>query len=178
MRGPCGTSRLFPNLPARTTSSWRSTSTSPEGEKRVEFFLDGLLIKSWAKIAKGRQTDFADYPPEKIAFFMRTPVWCRRHAADLGDSVAELVAELLGVNALHRLRSAQGVIGLVERYGAERLDAACRRALLVGDPTYRTVKGILIAESENDGVEQRPLLEVPAHLHGPEMLFESDGAAS
>jgi hypothetical protein len=160
---------------------WRNIAKlvdAREGEKRVEFFLDGLLIKSWAKIAKGRQTDFADYPPEKIAFFMRTPVWCRRHAADLGDSVAELVAELLGVNALHRLRSAQGVIGLVERYGAERLDAACRRALLVGDPTYRTVKGILIAESENDGVEQRPLLEVPAHLHGPEMLFESDGAAS
>ncbi len=30
---------------------------------------------------RGKQTDFGDYPPEKIAFHMRTPAWCRKHAA-------------------------------------------------------------------------------------------------
>src|SRR5579859_2189904 len=49
----------------------------------------------------------------------------------------------LEVNALYRLRQAQGVVALAEKHGAERLDAACRRAIEIGDPEYRTVKGIL-----------------------------------
>ena len=69
---------------------------------------------------------------------------------ELGDSVTAVVAQLLEVNALHRLRSAQGVVGLAERYTPQRLEAACARALAVGDPSYRTVKGILVAGTETD----------------------------
>ena len=46
-------------------------------------------------------------------------------------------------SALHHLRAAQGVLRLGERYGPGRLAAACRQALTVGDPSYRTVKAIL-----------------------------------
>ena len=49
-----------------------------EGDRTVEVFVDGEVIKTWARIDKGTQTDWADYPPEKVAFFMRTPVWCRK----------------------------------------------------------------------------------------------------
>jgi len=112
---------------------------------------------------------------------MRTPAWCRRRAGEIGESCVELIAELLAVNALYRLRSAQGVLGLAERHSPERLNAACRRALDVGDPTYRTVKGILIAGTEHDHDEPRPHapVAVPAHLHGPARLFDdSDRTAS
>lgn len=64
------------------------------------------------RIERGRQTDNADYPPEKIAFLMRTPAWCRRRAGELGDAVAEVVAAVIEVNALYRLRQAQGVVHL------------------------------------------------------------------
>jgi len=143
----------------------------------VEVFCDGVVVKTWARIGRGRQTDWADYPPEKVAFFMRTPAWCRRRAAELGPSVAGVVAELLEVNALHRLRSAQGVIGLAEGYEA-RLDAACARALAVGDPSYRTVKGILAAGTEHDGIPTIVVASAPAHLHGPSRLFGGEGEAS
>ncbi len=69
-----------------------------EGPRTVEVFADGTLIKTWARIKKGRQTDWSDYPPEKVAFFMRTPTWCRRRSAELGDSVGALVASLLEGN--------------------------------------------------------------------------------
>ena len=73
------------------------------------------------------------------------------------------------MNALYRLRSAQGVLGLAERHTPERLEAACRRALEVGDPSYRTVKGILAAGSEREGAEREATgEEVPALLRGPE----------
>ncbi len=103
-----------------------------EGERTVEVFVDGQVIKTWALVDKGRQTDWDDYPPEKVAFLMRTPVWCRKQAAELGSAVTEVVASLLEVNTLHRLRSAQGVLRLADKYSPERLDAACARALAVG----------------------------------------------
>ncbi len=62
-----------------------------EGDARVEFFADGLVVKTWPRAERGRRTDNADYPPDKIAFFMRTPLWCRWRAAELGPAVSELV---------------------------------------------------------------------------------------
>ncbi len=55
------------------------------------------------------------------------------------------------------------------------MNAACRRAIDVGDPTYRTVKGILIAGTETDTTTSPPAAPVvPAHLHGPQRLFVID----
>ena len=113
---------------------------------------------------------------------MRTPVWCRSRAEALGEHVTELVVGLLADHALHHLRAAQGIIGLGERYGAERLDAACRRALEVGDPSYRTVKGILAVGADQQGAGgpvSAASASTPAHLHGPQGLFahlNGDGA--
>jgi len=143
-----------------------------ETERTVEVFADGTVVKTWARVERGRQTDWADYPPEKAAFFMRTPTWCRRRAAELGPAVSELVEGLLSGGALHHLRAAQGVVGLADRHAAERLDAACRRAVEVGDPGYRTVKGILVAGAERDGHQEATAPSAPAHLHGPATLFD------
>jgi len=56
-----------------------------------------------------------------------------------------------------------------------RVDAACRRALQVGDPTYRTIKGILAAGTEHDGQPQPDAApSAPAHLHGATRLFNPD----
>jgi transposase len=142
-----------------------------EATRTVEFFLDGVLVKTHVRIEKGKQTDYSDYPPEKIAFLQRNPVWCRRRAAEIGSSASELIEVLMEVNALYRLRSAQGVVRLADKYGAERTNAACRRALQVGDPSYRTVKGILVAGTEAEGTELVVVSDVPAHLHGADGLF-------
>jgi hypothetical protein len=112
------------------------------------------------------------YPPEKIAFAMRTPTWCRTQADQIGPHCTAVIADLLQVNALFRLRAAQGVLRLSDKYGATRLEAACGKALNVGDPSYRTIKGILAA-----GVEADPPPPTtgdggaPAFLHGPAQLF-------
>ena len=142
------------------------------GDRTVEVFVDGEVIKTWARIERGKQTDWADFPPEKVAFFMRTPQWCLKRAAELGSSVHELVEGLLADGALYHLRAAQGVVGLADKHGATRLDAACHRAIEVGDPEYRTVRGILTAGTEHDGIEQPTAPSAPAHLHGPTSLFD------
>jgi transposase len=116
----------------------------------VQFFIGGQLVKSHPRKIRGKQTDFSDYPPEKIAFHMRTPAWCRRQAAGIGPSCEYLIGELLADNALYRLRAAQGVIGLADKHDPSRLEAACAKAITAGDPSYRTVRGILAAGAERD----------------------------
>lgn len=81
---------------------------------------------------------------------MRTPAWCRRQAAGIGPACEQVISELLAENALYRLRAAQGVAGLADRHDPARLEAACVKALAAGDPSYRTVKGILAAGTERD----------------------------
>ncbi|WP_329223631.1 hypothetical protein OG352_39610 [Streptomyces sp. NBC_01485] len=146
----------------------RSTATM------VQVFLDGELVKTHAALEQGKRTDRSDYPPEKIAFQMKTPIWCRTQASEIGDACREVVDQLLEVNALYRLRAAQGVLGLRKKYGETRLEAACARAIAVGDPSDRTIKGILIAGTETDPEpETSGDAGAAAFLHGPKRLFAS-----
>jgi hypothetical protein len=79
---------------------------------------------------------------------MRTPAWCRKIAAGIGPACETLIGGLLEDNALYRLRAAQGVLGLADKHQPGRLEAACAKATAAGDPSYRTVKGILAAGTE------------------------------
>ena len=116
----------------------------------------------------GKQTDFSDYPPEKVAFHMRTPTWCRKQARSIGPACEQVIGELLADNALYRLRAAQGVVGLADRCDPGRLEAACAKAITAGDPSYRTIKGILAAGTDHG---QMPAAAgdggAGAFLHGP-----------
>ena len=145
----------------------------------VQLFCNGQLVATHPWKAQGKQTDYGHYPPEKIAFRMRTPTWCRTRADQIGPATRGLIDGLLTVNALFRLRAAQGVLGLADKHGPGRLEAACARAAAVGDPSYRTVKGILTAGAEADPA---PAAAgdggAAAHLHGPWQLFANVVALS
>jgi hypothetical protein len=100
---------------------------------------------------------------------MRTPAWCRKQAAAVGPACEQVIAGLLADNALYRLRAAQGVVGLADRHDPSRLEAACARAIAAGDPSYRTVKGILAAGTDRDQSSAAPAGDggVGAFLLGP-----------
>jgi len=140
----------------------------------VQVFSGGDLVKTHVRAERGKRTDFGDYPPEKIAFAMRNPAWCRRQAGQTGPATLQVIEALMEVNALYRLRSAQGILGLRARHGQGRLEAACAKAITAGDPSYRTIKGILAA-----GLETEPAPPAAgdggaaAFLHGPSRLFAS-----
>ena len=50
---------------------------------------------------------------------------------------------LLDDPVLYRIPTAGRLVRLANRFTAERLEAACQRALAFGDPSYKTVKRIL-----------------------------------
>jgi transposase len=140
----------------------------------VQILHQGKVVATHVQLLRGRATDFEHYPPEKIAFHMRTPAWCRQQAEKIGPAAAAVIGELMEVNALHRLRSAQGIIGLAARPGVgnTRLEQACDRALTVGDPSYRTIKGILAAGTETPTpIATTAATNTPAFLRGPDELL-------
>lgn len=140
----------------------------------VQFFADGKLIATHGRKPSGKQTDLSHYPPEKVAFGMRTPTWCRTRAGEIGQACTEVIDGLLAVNALFRLRAAQGVLRLADKYPPARLEAACAKAIDAGDPSYRTIKGILAAGTDIEPAPQHSATGdggAAAFLHGPSQLF-------
>lgn len=104
---------------------------------------------------------------------MRGPAWCAAQAAMVGRACAALVEELLAVNALFRLGQAQGVLRVGQRYGDQRLEMACQRTIDAGDPSYKTVKGVLVAGTEAETAQgQQPGTGAPAWLRGPDAFGE------
>jgi hypothetical protein len=144
----------------------------------VQIVHEGTAVATHLRRPSGRATDFEHYPPEKIAFHMRNPTWCRATAAEVGPSCTQVIAAFMEVNAIHRLRSAQGVLALRKDAGDLRLEAACARALTVGDPSYRTIRGILAAGTEHDGAEiTATAVRTPAYLRGASQ-FAADGTST
>ncbi|MHB8630981.1 MAG: IS21 family transposase [Candidatus Limnocylindria bacterium] len=135
------------------------------GESLVELFDGDELVKTHVRTGRGRRTDQADLPPDKVAFLMRTPAWCRKQAAAVGASTAAVVDALLAEGSLVRLREVQALLRLADTYDAARLDAACALAA-TADGRMKTVRNLLAA-----GLDQHQLaLALPttaaAYLHG------------
>jgi hypothetical protein len=139
----------------------------------VQIFHHDAVVATHVLHLSGRSTNVAHYPPHKIAHTLRTVTWCRTQGEQIGPGAVAIIAELSAVNAIHRLRAIQGIIRLRERYGDARLDAACARALAVGDPGYRTVKGILAAGTEHGEDHSHTAPTPPALLRGPD-AFDTD----
>ena len=144
----------------------------------VRAYFDRELIKTHIRVAKWqRATDWNDFPPEKAAFFRRTPDWCRHQAESLGEEVTKTVGILLDDHALYHLRQVHAIIRLGEKYGKERLNAACGRANFFGDPGYRTVKNILEKGLDRGESYEPSPVSAGAFLRGPEeLLFSFTGS--
>lgn len=90
-----------------------------------------------------RSTVLEHLPPEHVAYQMRDPQWCLKQSQGIGPRCHELIRALFADRVLDRLRAAQGVIRLGQRYGPTRLEAACDRALSFNNIGYRSVRVIL-----------------------------------
>ena len=141
-------------------------------QTQVEFYTqDRNCVKSHSRVAaRKRQTDITDLPPEKVAFYVRNPSWCKDQAIRYGPYVSQAIDCILSINTLTHLRQAQQILRFGETYGGERLNAACQRALFFEDCRYLTIKGILEKALDQESLPcKSPKSDVicKAHLRGP-----------
>ena len=109
-----------------------------------------------------RHTHPDHLPPEKVPGLLLGRPAALAAAADLGSATHQVVQQLLDDPVVDRLPTAQRLLRLRERFGDAALEAACQRALHFGDPTYATIKRVLV-----EGHATEPVPEVapapPAH---------------
>lgn len=124
-----------------------------------------------------RKTNLDHLPPEKVPGLIRNRDGVQAAAIEIGTAASEVVTRLLDDPVVDRLHSAGRLIRLRERFGDERLEAACVRALHFDDPMYKTVKRILVQGLEGEDLVEmcpappaqafvRPTEELVGHLAG------------
>ena len=125
-------------------------------ERVVECYSNGKRIASHLRSSlKGSHSTQSEHMPKAHRAHMEwNPGRFLNWAVSIGPSTRDLVKHLLW-NKPHPemgYRSCLGLLTLAKRFGAERLEAACQKAIELGSPTRRSVVSIL-----NQGLDQLPL---------------------
>ena len=147
-------------------------------ERVLEIYFEHALVRTHLRAQrKGLwQTDMGDYPSAKIQHLLQTPEYCRENAQKIGPNTFKVADQLLADRPLDQLRSVQGILGLAKSVGTKRLEAACARALYMGDPRYHRIKAILNAALDLDPlpgqVAAKPSQQSFVFSRSPEEFFD------
>jgi transposase len=132
----------------------------------VEIFYSSKRVASHVRsfVRFGHTTDPAHMPESHRRHAQWTPSRIVAWAKKTGPNAAQLVEEILASrpHPEQGFRSALGIIRLADRYGTERAEAACGRALALRSFSYRSVESIL-----KHSLDRQPLPEVQASRPHP-----------
>jgi transposase len=135
----------------------------------VELLFKGKRVASHPRsYLAGRHTTCPEHMPESHKRYLEwTPSRIERWAQKTGPSTGALVKEIMErrPHPEQGFRSSLGIIRLERRYGSDRLEAACTRALFMKAYSYKSVESIL--KNNLDGKE------LPVRLAGPSITHEN-----
>lgn len=113
----------------------------------VELLSKNKRVASHARSYKrGGYSTLAEHMPERHKKYLEwTPARIIRWAGETGPNAMKLVTEILSskVHPQQGYRACLGIMRLGKGYGAERLEAACGRALAIQSFSYKSVESIL-----------------------------------
>ncbi|MFZ3105980.1 MAG: hypothetical protein WA105_01190 [Candidatus Hydromicrobium sp.] len=126
----------------------------------VKIYYKGSVIKIHKRAAPGkRSTDFDDYPAELTPYALRNPKYQISEGYKRAKEIGAFIEEILtGPYPWHRLRSAQKILRLSDKYGAGRMSAAIAKANYYSVYDIRRIENMLKNEVEEMVPEkQEPL---------------------
>ena len=139
--------------------------------KTVEIFHRGKLVAAHLRShRRHRPSTVPDHMPSSHRRYRDwTDERIRREAAAVGDDAAALIDLILRSrpHPEQGFRSCIGILRLKKSYGAERLDAACARALALGTRSYTSVASILKNRQERKATEAEPPSLFHENIRGP-----------
>jgi transposase len=134
----------------------------------VRFYLGATLVKAHARVAPGkRATDARDFPSDRSAYALRSVDGVREIAKTKGEHIGAFAMRLLeGPLPWIKMRQAYGLLRLCDRYGAERVDALCARALAFDVIDTRRIERMLktAQSSELHAETQGKLIPLPGRF--------------
>ena len=136
-------------------------------QSTVEIFFNNRRVASHRRTnAPGRHTTISEHmPPAHQKYLDWSPERFTRWAQTIGPHTVQVVQALLDSrkHPQQAYRSCLGLLSLGSRYGEERLEAACRRALPAGIHSYKGVKNILAAKLDQVQPEEPSAVVPQAH---------------
>lgn len=146
----------------------------------VKIFYRGRLLREHPRQRPGgRSTLEEDLPQEKRGYAMRDLEYLKRVAAGHGEQIGIYASRLLDSPLpWTRMRQVYRLLGLVKRFGAERVEAACRRTLELDivDVTrvVRIVERGLERERAAAGIELAPVVRLRFARHPSEFTLNKE----
>ena len=118
----------------------------------VRIYFNDELIKTHPRMSQGdRSTDFNDYPAEIAPYTLRNANYQISQGTKRHPVIGEYIAFLLsGTYPWHRIRSAQRLLRIADKYGYERTAAACTKAATYGIYDIRRIERMLKNKVEYD----------------------------
>jgi transposase len=132
----------------------------------VEFFHKHKRVASHQRSYKRGYTTVTDHMPKAHKEFAEwTPERLINWAAKTGESTAMLVHTILAgkVHPQQGFNSCMGIISLSNKYGAERVEAASKRALAIGGTSYTSLKSILANSLDSKPLPGQALSKEPVN---------------
>lgn len=135
----------------------------------VEIFHDHNRVASHVRRSQrsGHVTVSDHMPKAHQRYANTTPRSLIERAERIGSHVAILVERMMRdrPHPEQGYRSAMGILSLAPRYGPERLDAACERALTINAVSYSSVASILKSGLDRDRSATGPAAPTPQHAN-------------
>jgi transposase len=130
-------------------------------QRTIECFYKNKRVASHIRsYQKGRHTTVKEHMPKSHQKWAQwTPDRFIRWAGKVGPHTQTLIETILNsrTHPQQGFRSCLGILRLVKSYGNRRLEAACRRAVIIGGTSYRSVESIL-----KHNLDQKPLAQEQA----------------
>jgi hypothetical protein len=111
----------------------------------VRIYFKEELVKTHPRMPQGkRSTDFNDYPAELTPYTLRNADYQISQGTKRHPAIGEYISFLLsGTYPWHRLRSAQGLLRIADKYGHQRTASACTKAFAYGIYDVRRIERML-----------------------------------
>jgi len=154
---------------------YRGRRVDVRGDRQlVRVYWSGALIKTHPRMAPGeRSTDYNDYPAHRRAYAIRAPEECIHTGQQQGEHIGRFLTELLaGDFPWAKLRQAYKCLRLADKYGAERVNRACERAV-----DYGLLNVFRLEKMLQLNIEQRTLELPPSESEPPPGRFALPGSA-
>lgn len=132
-----------------------------EGNSVVVYAADER-VATHARKGPRYHTNDAHLPEGRRDLRHRSRDWWQAKANQLSPIVGDYIEEIFEADDVYsQLRTVQAIVSYLDQYPVDRAEAACRRARVYGNYSYRAIRKILV-----DGLDLQPTFPTALYVHG------------
>lgn len=128
----------------------------------VVVYADDEKVAHHARKGPRYHTTESHLPEGRRDLRHRSRDWWQGKATRMSPTIGEYIEDVFDADDVYsQLRTVQAMVSYLEQYPVDRAEAACRRARLFGNYSYKGLRKILV-----DGLDMEPTFPTALYVHG------------